>query len=294
MIATRLGFSAASSGARMRSVIAPLALAVIAATSSAWAQQPAAVRQRAAAQQPVQVRWLGHATFEVVSPGGTRILIDPWLAQNPSTPDSLKATARWTGAATRPAAILVSHSHFDHAADVKPIAQGSDAKVIGTFEYVSSLELPEAQALGGNVGGAFRVGDVTVHLVPAVHSSAPGGRPLGFVLEFADGRTLYHTGDTWIFGDMALIEERYHPSIILLNVGGGPYTEDPATAALAIRKFFHPTTIVPMHYATFPVLATEAQVRAAFANDRRLVVMRPGEARTFRPANGDGRPGLSQ
>jgi L-ascorbate metabolism protein UlaG (beta-lactamase superfamily) len=153
--------------------------------------------------------------------------------------------------------------------------------VVGTFDHVSSLGLPEAQVLGGNVGGSFRVGDVTVYLVPAEHSSAPGGRPLGFVLEFADGRRLYHTGDTWIFGDMSLIQERYRPDIILLNVGGGPFTEDPTTAALAIRKYFRPRTIVPMHYATFPVLATEQQVRAAFANDGRLVVMRPGETRRF-------------
>jgi L-ascorbate metabolism protein UlaG (beta-lactamase superfamily) len=240
-----------------------------------------AAQQRSASTQPIQVRWLGHATFEVVSSGGTRILIDPWLAQNPSTPDSLKQTSRWTGAATKPAAILISHSHFDHSADAKAIADGSGAKVIGTFDHVSSLQLPEAQVLGGNVGGSFRVGDVTVHLVPAEHSSAPGGRPLGFVLEFTDGRTLYHTGDTWIFGDMSLIQERYRPDIILLNVGGGPFTQDPTTAALAIRKYFRPRTIVPMHYATFPALATDQQVRAAFANDGRLVVMRPGETRRF-------------
>ena len=194
--------------------------------------------------------------------------------------DSLKDTTRWRGAA-KPAAVLVSHSHFDHAGDAKAIAQASGAPVIGTFEYVSSLGLPEAQAMGGNVGGSFKVGDVTVHLVPAMHSSDPGGRPLGFVVEFADGRRLYHTGDTWVFGDMALIQELYRPSIILLNVGGGPYTQGPTAAALAIRKYFRPTTIVPMHFATFPPLATEQQVRAAFRGDTRLAVMRPGESRRF-------------
>jgi L-ascorbate metabolism protein UlaG (beta-lactamase superfamily) len=258
-----------------------LALAALTVVLAAGAAAPASGQQRPTSTQPIQVRWLGHAAFEVVSAGGTRILIDPWLAQNPATPDSLKQTARWTGAATKPAAILVSHSHFDHSADAKPIAEGSGAKVIGTFDHVSSLELPEAQVLGGNVGGSFRVGDVMVHLVPALHSSAPGGRPLGFVLEFADGRTLYHTGDTWIFGDMSLIQERYRPNIILLNVGGGPFTQDPTTAALAVRKYFRPRTIVPMHYATFPALANEQQVRAAFGNDGRLAVMRPGETRRF-------------
>jgi L-ascorbate metabolism protein UlaG (beta-lactamase superfamily) len=153
--------------------------------------------------------------------------------------------------------------------------------LISTFEWVNTQKVPPSQAMGGNVGGTFTVGDVKVHLVPAVHSSDPGGRPLGFVLEFADGRTLYHTGDTYIFSDMSLIQEMFHPSIILLCVGGGPFTEDPRTARTAISKYFTPAVMVPMHYGTFPFLATEAQVRAAFAGDRRLTVMKPGERRTF-------------
>jgi len=48
-----------------------------------------------------------------------------------------------------------------------------------------------------------------------------------------------------------------------------------------VRKFFRPAAIVPMHYATFPGLATAADVRAAFRGDRRLQVMTPGETRTF-------------
>ena len=257
---------------------ASLALASPAIAQSAQGAAHAGAKSSATAGT-IAVRWLGHAAFEVVSPGGTRILIDPWLAQNPSTPDSLKAAARWTGD-NKPAAILVSHAHFDHAADAKALATATGAPVISAFEWVNTLGLPEAQALGGNVGGTFTVGDVIVHMVPAMHSSEPG-RPVGFVLHFKDGRTLYHTGDTWVFGDMALIEARYHPSIILMGMGGGPYTEDPATAAFAVQRYFHPKVIVPMHYATFPALATEAQVRAAFKGDSRLHVMKPGETAKF-------------
>lgn len=229
----------------------------------------------------VQVHWLGHAAFEIVYPGGTRILIDPFITSNPATPDSLKSLARYAGA-TRPTMILVSHSHSDHSADAKAIAQGSGAPVVSTHEWVSTLGLPQGQALGGNVGGTFKAGDVIVHLVPAMHSSDPGGRPLGFVLERAGSPTIYHTGDTWVFGDMALIEAMYHPAIILLNTGGGPYTETPSAAAYAIKQYFKPKFIVPMHYGTFPGLATEAEVRKAFGSDRRLTVMKPGEARSFR------------
>jgi L-ascorbate metabolism protein UlaG (beta-lactamase superfamily) len=250
--------------------------ALILATSTAPLSAQAATR---AQKSGVSVHWLGHAAFEVISAGGTRILIDPFLTGNPTTPDSLKQLARYTGA-LKPAAVLISHSHFDHTQDAKAIATGSGAKVIGSYELVGSLGLPEAQAVGGNPGGSVKVGDVTVHIVPAMHSSEPG-RPVGFVLEFADGRSLYHTGDTWVFGDMALIEEFYHPSIILLGVGGGPYGEDPAAAARAVRKYFHPATIVPMHFGTFPGLATDAQVRAVFGSDKRVVMMTAGQTRTF-------------
>jgi L-ascorbate metabolism protein UlaG (beta-lactamase superfamily) len=224
----------------------------------------------------ISVQWLGHAAFEITSPGGTKILIDPFLSGNPSTPDSLKRLARY-----KPDAILVTHSHDDHALDAKAISQLSDAKVISAYEWVTAQGIPESRALGGNVGGSFKIGDVTIHLVPAMHSSNPGGRPLGFVLEFADRRTLYHTGDTWLFGDMALIQEIYHPSIILLGVGGGPYTMDPRFAQLAISKYFSPQAIIPMHYGTFPGLATATDVRVRFAGDRRVRIMTPGQKLSF-------------
>jgi L-ascorbate metabolism protein UlaG (beta-lactamase superfamily) len=251
-------------------------LATAAAAAPSAAQRPARQRKAAHPAGKITVTWLGHAAFLVTSPGGTQLLIDPFLRQNPSTPDSLKDSSRY-----HPAAILVTHSHFDHSADVKAIAQASGAPVVASYDWAQTLGLPNSQVMGVNVGGMAKVGDVVVHAVPALHGSVPDGRPLGFVLEFADGRRLYDTGDTWIFGDMALIQAVHHPNIILLCVGGGPYTEDPKTAAMAVRRYFHPSVIVPMHYATFPGLATAADVRAAFKGDRRLKVMTPGETLQF-------------
>jgi len=252
-----------------------LALAATLALAAPSTAAPRPPRHKARAGK-ITVTWLGHAAFLVTSPGGTQLLVDPFLRQDPATPDSLKDTSRY-----HPAAILVTHSHSDHTADVKAIALASGAKVVGAFDWAQTLGLPDSQLVGVNVGGTVKVGDVTIHAVPAMHGSVPDGRPLGFVLEFKDGRRLYDTGDTWIFGDMSLIQQLYHPNIILLCVGGGPYTEDPRTAALAVRKFFRPSVIVPMHYATFPGLATTAEVRAAFRGDRRLQVMTPGETRQF-------------
>ena len=235
-----------------------------------------AYAQRQTDKKPFQVTWLGHAAFEIISPGGTRILIDPWLKQNPQTPAIFKDLSRY-----HPAAILVSHSHFDHSQDAIEIAQESGAPVVSSGDWVEKLGLPEKQQLGCNIGGTIPIGDVTIHVVPAMHSSEPSGRPVGFVLTFSDGRSVYHTGDTWIFGDMALIEELYHPVVILQNVGGGYWGSDPKTAALGIKKYFKPEVIVPMHFGTLPPLAKEVDVRAAFLHDSRLIVMIPGETRSF-------------
>jgi L-ascorbate metabolism protein UlaG (beta-lactamase superfamily) len=261
---------------RLARVAAPAVLVLLGAVAPVALPAAATPPHHRATAQPITITWLGHASFLVTSPGGTQLLLDPWLKGNPSTPDSLKDSSRY-----HPAAILVTHSHFDHTGDVKPIALGSGARVVGAFDWEQTLGLPDSQNVGVNVGGTVKIGDVTIHVVPAMHGSVPDGRPLGFVLEFADGRTLYDTGDTWIFGDMSLIQALYHPGIILLCAGGGPYTENPQVAALAIRRYFRPRVIIPMHYATFPALATAAEVRAAFRGDRRLRMMTPGETLKF-------------
>jgi L-ascorbate metabolism protein UlaG (beta-lactamase superfamily) len=225
----------------------------------------------------IRVTWLGHAAFEVISPGGTRILIDPWLIDNPYTPDAFKDTTLWARPDHRPSALLVSHSHGDHARDVPMLARVTGARVVGNGELLRALAIPGPQQLIVNVGNSERIGDVTVHAVPAMHSSDPGGRPLGFVLTFSDGRSLYHTGDTWVFGDMALIEHFYHPTILLWNVGNGP-----SEAAYGIRRYFHAKVVVPMHYGTkVGPFATEDEVRAAFRGNARLRVLTPGQTVTF-------------
>jgi L-ascorbate metabolism protein UlaG (beta-lactamase superfamily) len=226
----------------------------------------------------VTLRWLGHAAFEIESSGGTKLLVDPFITDNPLTPEPLKKLDRYKDV-DKPHAILVTHSHGDHSANAKEIAKMSDAPVIGMVEFVTSLKLSPELSKGGNIGGEIKIRDVSVHLVPATHSTESGS-PIGFVIEFPDGRTLYHTGDTWIMSDMALIEDIHHPDIVLTCAGGGPYTQNPKVAALSIKKFFKPSVIVPMHYATFPVLASEADVRSAFAGDSRVAIMKPGETRT--------------
>jgi L-ascorbate metabolism protein UlaG (beta-lactamase superfamily) len=115
----------------------------------------------------------------------------------------------------KPDAILVTHSHGDHLGDAIEIAKTNEVKLVSiNMPTLFQKEgLPEELLITCNVGGTLSIGDVKVHVVPAMHSGE-GGRPVGYVLEFTDGRSIYHQGDTWVFGDMALIQEFYHPNII--------------------------------------------------------------------------------
>jgi L-ascorbate metabolism protein UlaG (beta-lactamase superfamily) len=235
-----------------------------------------AVSAQTRAAQPIRITWMGHAAFEIVSSGGTRLLIDPWIGDNPATPASFKDSTRYSSSATRPAAILVTHAHSDHDADVARLARLSDAKVIASGDHIEALKIPDGHYMTINIGGMQRVGDVEIFAVPAMHSVTPG-HAMGYVLRFADGRTLYDTGDTWVFGDMSLIEKFYHPSIILIASGGGRAGEDPATAAEAVRMFFHPNVVIPMHWGALPPpFATEAEVRRSFAREKHLRILVPG------------------
>ncbi len=224
--------------------------------------------------QPITVTWLGHAAFEVISYGGTNLLIDPFITYNPATPDQRKDLTQY-----KPSAILVTHNHGDHLGDALEISKKTGAPIIITYDQVEELKLENA--IGCNIGGTITIGDVTIHVVPATHGTTKDGISFGYVLTFKDGRSLYHTGDTWINADMVFTQSLYHPDIVLTCAGGGPFTQDPETAAYEMRTILNPSVIIPMHYGTWPVLATENDVVEAFKNDRRLKIMVPGEPKTF-------------
>src|SRR6266508_2694773 len=221
--------------------------------------------QAAEQKNEIQITWLGHAAFELLSSGGTDILIDPFLTKNPATPAEFKDLSRY-----HPNYILVTHSHGDHLGDAVELAKISKAKIVSVY-------MPEPF----NVCDKLSLGDVKVHVVPAMHSSEPSGRPVGYILEFADGRAVYHEGDTWIFGDMALIQELYHPNIILMPVGAAADGQSQQVAWLAVKRYFKPQIVIPMHYGALPGSSTDADVRAAVGKDPRVIFMKPSETKKF-------------
>jgi L-ascorbate metabolism protein UlaG (beta-lactamase superfamily) len=201
----------------------------------------------------VKLTWLGHATF-LLETGDARILIDPWVQNNPACPDELKDLGSLD-------AMLITHAHFDHIGDAVEIAQASSPQVVAIIETVNWLGSKGVEnTIEMNIGGTVEVAGVKAHMVHAVHSCGItdgdriiyGGEAAGFVVELADGFKLYHAGDTAVFSDMALIGRLLEPDIALLPIGDH-YTMGPRSAAEAVR-LLGVKTVVPMHFGTFPVL----------------------------------------
>jgi L-ascorbate metabolism protein UlaG (beta-lactamase superfamily) len=116
--------------------------------------------------------------------------------------------------------------------------------------------------------------------VPLRHVA--GGEAAGYVIEFPDGFTLYHTGDTGVFGDMRLIGEFFEPDLVLICIGG-TFTMGPEGAAYALDRLLKPDAAIPIHYGTYPVInRTPAELVEALGDSPvRVIAMEPGETRSF-------------
>lgn len=214
------------------------------------------------------ITWLGHATVLIVTPKGTTILIDPFLEHNPKFPKGYKLPDKID-------LLLLTHGHMDHIADALPVAKKHGPVAIGMVELVDWLQskgLKQDQAIGMNMGGSHKHGDVTLTMTEARHSSGItdgdktvyGGNPAGFVIAVENGPVLYHAGDTTVFSDMQLIRDLYHPELAMLPIGDH-YTMGPKAAAVA-AKFLGAKTVLPIHFGTFPALVgTPAQLEKELA-----------------------------
>ena len=206
----------------------------------------------------MKITWYGHSAFRIEA-GDARILIDPFLSGNPS----------WGKGWEEPAAgithLLLTHGHNDHVGDAAAILKATDAQLVAGYEVCMFLVGQGANGERinpGNAGGTVDCGGFTTTFVRADHSSSFGGEggtntylgnPLGLVLHFSDGQSLYHMGDTDIFSDMALINELHQPAVGIVPVGDR-FTMGGAVAALACQRFFDFKTVIPCHYGTFGII----------------------------------------
>jgi L-ascorbate metabolism protein UlaG (beta-lactamase superfamily) len=216
------------------------------------------------------ITWYGHSAFKVTTPSGKVLLIDPWLA-NPANPKGKELLAGLDKADQ----ILLTHAHGDHIGNTVEIAKKTGAKLVASNDLMKAMvkyaDFPAKQADpsgAGNVGGTVTLlgGEVKVTFVHALHSSsleyedksglpksiAYAGNPGGFVIAIANGPTVYHTGDTDLFGDMKLIGDVSKVDVMLVCIGD-KMTMGPAGAAAAV-ELVNPKIAIPMHFGTNPSL----------------------------------------
>jgi len=221
-----------------------------------------------------KVTWLGHAAFKIELAGAT-VLVDPFLDKNPCAPvkasDIVEADA-----------VFVTHDHGDHLGDAFSICRNTKATFVATVELADYAEQNGvANVAGLNIGGSFVVKKVKFSVVQALHTASKGA-PTGVVVE-GGGKSVYHAGDTGLFGDMHLIGELYKPDLALLPIGGY-YTMGAREAAEAV-KMIGSKVVIPMDYKTFDVLAQSAGEFVKYAKKRapgvKIVVLKPGGVYRF-------------
>ncbi|HYO81347.1 MAG TPA: metal-dependent hydrolase [Bryobacteraceae bacterium] len=201
----------------------------------------------------IEITWLGHGTFQFRTETGEVLLVDPWIEGNPAYPKSHSLE--------RVDVLLITHGHFDHIHDAVPIAKRYNPKVVCIYEIGQWLQSKGVENVAEmNKGATQQAGAVAVTMTHAVHSCGIleegriiyGGDACGYVLRFADGRSVYFAGDTTVFTDMTLIRELYQPQLAFVPVGD-LYTMGPREAAKAC-ELLRCEKVIPMHYGTFPAL----------------------------------------
>lgn len=229
----------------------------------------------------INITWHGQSCFEIEH-NGTKLIIDPFLSGNPlakKSPDDVEADY-----------ILLTHGHNDHVGDTLPIAKRTGATVIATHELATYFGWQGVNTHGMNIGGSYTFDFGRVKLTQAFHGSSyePEGKeefiylgmPTGILLTLGD-KTLYHAGDTGLFGDMRIIGERENVELAMLPIGDN-FTMGPDDAVVA-AEWVRAKRVIPMHYNTFPVIEQDAHAFAEKLKEKGIQghVLESGETLTL-------------
>ncbi len=201
-----------------------------------------------------KITWFGHAAF-MVEENDLRVLIDPFLDGNPSCSTASSDIGPID-------LVLITHDHADHVGQAIDICRKQKVMlgaVVGTAEKLVNEGLPPEYVLnsiGFNIGGTVHHKGIAITMIPAFHTSE-SGVAVGYIIRMPSGFTVYHAGDTGIFGDMALWGSLYDIDVSLLPTGG-VFTMDSRQAAMSCGML-KTKKVIPMHWGTFPLLEQGAQ-----------------------------------
>lgn len=229
----------------------------------------------------MKLTYLSHSCFQIETQAH-RLIIDPFLSGNgkaPIKPADVKCDY-----------VLVTHGHFDHLGDAVEIARANDAPIIAMYEIADYLAQKKVKTHGMGVGGAHQFPFGRVKLTIAFHSAgyAPGGElkngefiylgnPAGMLIT-ADGKTIYHAGDTALTLEMKLLGELNQIDVALLPIGDN-FTMGVDDAAHA-AGFLGCGLAIPIHYNTFELINADpdAFVQRVEARGQRAKALAIGES----------------
>lgn len=224
----------------------------------------------------VKITWLGHSVF--LFEAEKKLLIDPFISGNPLAPCSPEEL--------NPDIIAVTHGHRDHLGDTIEIGKRTGCRIISVHEVANYIKSKGVFAEGMGKGGTVNVEGIKLTMTEALHSSSidasgfsfDGGSPAGFIIRIND-HSIYHAGDTGVFGDMQLIGELYEPELALLPIGD-KFTMGIKEATKAV-ELIQPKIVIPMHYNTFDVIIQdplEFKQAVESKTNTKVIIMQPGQS----------------